>query len=69
MEQIKHNLPYFLFIILSLKLIVLGSTSLFEVLSLLVIGSMVGFYELNIKNSKLVEITNKIIDTYCTCAK
>lgn len=62
MEQLKRNLPYILFIALGLKLIALGSNSIFDVLSLFVLGLGLAFFELRLENKKFSELTSKIND-------
>lgn len=62
MEIYKRNLPYVLFIALSIKLIVMGSQSLFDVLALLVLGLGLAFFELRVENTKLVELSSKVDD-------
>lgn len=60
MEKVKRNLPYVLFISLSLKLLILGSTSLFDSLALLILGAGLVFFELRVENKKFQELSNKI---------
>lgn len=59
-EAIKHNLPYILFVLLGLKLGILGASTIFDVLALFTIGLMVGFFELSVKNKKFQELSSKI---------
>ncbi len=60
MEQFKRNLPYALFISLGLKLLILGTSNLFDVLALLVLGLGLAFFELRVENKKFLELSNKI---------
>lgn len=60
METIKRNIPYVLFISLSLKLLILGSSNLFDILALFVIGLGLAFFEIRLENAKFQELSNKI---------
>jgi hypothetical protein len=59
MEIYKRNLPYVLFIALGLKLLILGASSLYDVLALLVLGAGLAFFELRVENKKFQEILSK----------
>lgn len=60
MEQVKRNIPYGLFIALGLKLLILGTSNLYDVLALLVLGCGLAFFELRIENKKIQELSNEI---------
>lgn len=60
MEQFKRNFPYCLFVCLGLKLLILGTSNLFDVLALLVLGLGLAFFELRVENKKFLELSNKI---------
>lgn len=60
MEKVKRNVPYVLFISLGLKLLILGSTNIFDTLALLVLGLGLAFFELRLENQKFHELSNKI---------
>lgn len=59
MEKLKRNLPYILFIFTGLKLLILGTSNLFDVLSLLVLGLGLAFFELRVENEKFNKISNE----------
>lgn len=62
MELVKRNIPYVLFISLGLKLLILGSSNLFDILALFVLGLGLGFFELRFENRQFLNLSNKIND-------
>ncbi len=62
MEQVKRNIPYVLFISLGLKLLILGSSNIFDILALFVLGLGLSFFELQFENKKFIKLSNKIND-------
>ena len=59
MEKVKRNIPYVLFISLGLKLLILGSSNLFDILALFVLGLGLAFFEIRVENQKFQELSNK----------